>query len=155
MRSLIGVECVMSAAYQTDEARKKAFRKWAQDWHKGDTIGAMAASHAASHAFTNTLNRPPDGVSHPLWQAAMAKEKNTQGNRIHSAHDFHSHTGRSRPCHYRHICKSARLTFENACAVIESAHPPTSSTGHLRRLTPGTIFIAPLRNRDRLGSPSL
>ncbi|KAH9022177.1 hypothetical protein EDB85DRAFT_1895368 [Lactarius pseudohatsudake] len=72
-----GLTRVMSAAYQKDEARKKAFREWAQEW-KDDKATRDTGLKPHSFATKHTITRPPDGGSHPLWQAATAREKDTK-----------------------------------------------------------------------------
>src|SRR6266702_7642648 len=78
VRSPSGLKRIMMAAYQKDDARKQAFQTWAHEWHRGQQ-DRSSGTKPRSFAYTHTLTKPPDGGSHPLWQAATAKEKNTQG----------------------------------------------------------------------------
>src|SRR6266702_2884581 len=75
---LSGLKRIMMAAYQKDDARKQAFQTWAHEWHRGQQ-DRSSGTKPCSFAYTHTLTKPPDRGSHPLWQAATAKEKNTQG----------------------------------------------------------------------------
>jgi hypothetical protein len=74
---LLGLKHIMLAAYQKDEARKTAFRTWGHEHTRGQH-DRKNGTKPCSFAFTHTLTKPPDGGSHPLWQAATAREKDTQ-----------------------------------------------------------------------------
>src|SRR6266702_4898330 len=71
VRSPSGLKCIMTAAYQKDDARKQAFQTWVHEWHRGQQ-DRSSRTKPRSFAYTHTLTKPPDGGSHPLWQAATA-----------------------------------------------------------------------------------
>ena len=47
-------------------ARKRAFARWAREWHVRD----RAEGYNRPFPYENTLVYPPDGKNHPLWIAA-------------------------------------------------------------------------------------
>ena len=60
---------VQSAAYQKQVTRKRAFTKWAEEWH------AERRERYGRDSFTYeyTLTKAPSGQNHPLWKAAIDK----------------------------------------------------------------------------------
>jgi len=60
---------VQSAAYQKQDTRRRAFLKWAEEWHTEwhKWLGRD------SFAYQYTLSEPPNGSNHPLWKATMDK----------------------------------------------------------------------------------
>jgi hypothetical protein len=75
-----GLDCIQSAAYQKDRARIKAFQEWAQDWRR-DHADRERGRKPQSFAYSHALAHPPDGNNHPLWQAAIDRERDNRGGR--------------------------------------------------------------------------
>ena len=60
---------VQSAAYQKQVTRRRAFAKWAKEWHEERRKRYGGDSFAYEYAIT----KPPSGLNHPLWKAAVDK----------------------------------------------------------------------------------
>ena len=60
---------VQSAAYQKQATRKRAFDKWAEEWH----AERRKRYGKDSFAYEYALTKPPSGHNHPLWKAAVDK----------------------------------------------------------------------------------
>ncbi|KAH9013932.1 hypothetical protein EDB85DRAFT_1899466 [Lactarius pseudohatsudake] len=93
------LNCVQSAAYQKDQACQITFINWGSEWliqqtqHGYLEHGWWPANFGEktwvcthpppkgtqSFTYTNTLTQPPDGGNHPLWWAAMEREKDDRG----------------------------------------------------------------------------
>ena len=60
---------VQSAAYQKQVTWRRAYTKWAKEWHEEQRKRHGKDSFAYEYAIT----KPPSGLNHPLWKAAVDK----------------------------------------------------------------------------------
>ena len=64
---------VQSAAYQKQVTRRRAFTKWAEEWH----AERLKCYGRDAFAYEYALTKAPDGRNHPLWKAAVDKTDGT------------------------------------------------------------------------------
>jgi hypothetical protein len=80
-----GLDRVQSAAFQKDQARAHAFLNWEIDFHQERCIGKFRAAvtgHPTNgHAHTHVILAAPSTHHHPLWSAAVDREKDAQGKK--------------------------------------------------------------------------
>jgi hypothetical protein len=74
-----GMDHILSAAFQKDCARRKAFHQWELDYrlaraHNDQQVEATGTS-SDGVAYQYTISQPPSEVNHPLWSAVVAMEK--------------------------------------------------------------------------------
>jgi hypothetical protein len=80
-----GMDCVQSAAYQKDRARRKAFLNWEKDYWLAcahNDLQVNATGHPLDGAaYQYAISQPPSEKNHPLWSAATAMEKDERGRK--------------------------------------------------------------------------
>jgi hypothetical protein len=80
-----GMDRVLSAAYQKDRARRRAFHQWELDYHLARAHNDLQVEATGialdGAAYQYTISQPPSEHNHPLWSAAVAMEKDEQGRK--------------------------------------------------------------------------
>ena len=78
-----GLHKVQSAAFQKAHAHEHAFQQWAQEWYFARAQNALQLHTTGNPldgaAFTYTIQEPPSGGNHPLWDTAVEMEKDDMG----------------------------------------------------------------------------
>jgi hypothetical protein len=76
---------ILSAAYQKDRARRRAFHQWELDYHLARVHNNLQVSATGfpldRAAYQYAISQPPSKVNHPLWSAVVAMEKDAQGRK--------------------------------------------------------------------------
>jgi hypothetical protein len=76
---------VLSAAYQKDRARRRAFHQWELDYHLARAHNDLQINATGipldGAAYQYTISQPPSEHNHPLWSAAVAMEKDERGRK--------------------------------------------------------------------------
>jgi hypothetical protein len=76
---------ILSAAYQKDRVRRRAFHQWELDYHldrvRNDLQISATGLPLDGAAYQYTISQPPSEHNHPLWSAAVAMEKDEQGRK--------------------------------------------------------------------------
>jgi hypothetical protein len=80
-----GMDRVLSAAYQKDRARRRAFHQWELDYHLARAHNDLQVNATGialdGAAYQYTISQPPSERNHPLWSAAVAMEKDEWGRK--------------------------------------------------------------------------
>jgi hypothetical protein len=80
-----GMDRVLSAAYQKDRARRRAFHQWELDYHlaraHNDLQVEATGTALDGAAYQYAISQPPSERNHPLWLAAVAMEKDERGRK--------------------------------------------------------------------------
>jgi hypothetical protein len=80
-----GMDRILSAAFQKDRARRKAFHQWELDYRSARARNVLHIESSGSPldgaAYQYTISQPPSEVNHPLWSAAVAMEKDKRGRK--------------------------------------------------------------------------
>jgi hypothetical protein len=80
-----GMDCILSAAYQKDRARRRAFHQWELDYHLARAHNDLQISATGipldGAAYQYAISQPPSEVNHPLWSAVVAMEKDERGRK--------------------------------------------------------------------------
>jgi hypothetical protein len=80
-----GMDRVLSAAYQKDRARRRAFHQWELDYHlaraHNDLQVEATGTALDGAAYQYAISQPPSERNHPLWSAAVAMEKDERGRK--------------------------------------------------------------------------
>jgi hypothetical protein len=80
-----GMDRILSAAYQKDRARRRAFHQWELDYHLARVHNDLQISATGlpldGAAYQYVISQPPSEVNHPLWSAVVAMEKDKQGRK--------------------------------------------------------------------------
>jgi hypothetical protein len=76
---------ILSAAFQKDRTRRKAFHQWELEYKDARTRNALHIESTGAPldgaAYQYTISQPPSKVNHPLWSAAVAMEKDKRGRK--------------------------------------------------------------------------
>jgi hypothetical protein len=76
---------VLSAAYQKDRARRRAFHQWELDYHLARAHNDLQVEATGialdGAAYQYAISQPPSKHNHPLWSAAVAMEKDKRGRK--------------------------------------------------------------------------
>jgi hypothetical protein len=76
---------ILSAAYQKDRARRRAFHQWELDYHLARAHNDLQISATGlpldGVAYQYAISQPPSKVNHPLWSVAVAMEKDERGRK--------------------------------------------------------------------------
>jgi hypothetical protein len=79
------MDCVQSAAYQKDRARRRAFLHWERDYWlacaHNDLQVNVTSLPLDGAAYQYAISQPPSEKNHPLWSAATAMEKDERGRK--------------------------------------------------------------------------
>jgi hypothetical protein len=79
------IDCILSAAFQKDHARRAAFHQWELDYKAARTRNTTHLESYGSPldgaAYQYMISQPPSEVNHPLWSAAVAMEKDERGQK--------------------------------------------------------------------------
>jgi hypothetical protein len=79
------MDCILSAAYQKDRARRMAFHQWELEYHlaraRNDLQVEATGTPLDGAAYQYVISQPPSEVNHPLWSAVVAMEKDEQGRK--------------------------------------------------------------------------
>jgi hypothetical protein len=80
-----GMDRVLSAAYQKDRARRRAFHQWEMDYHLARAHNDLQVDATGitldGAAYQYVISQPPSEHNHPLWAAAVAMEKDERGRK--------------------------------------------------------------------------
>jgi hypothetical protein len=80
-----GMDRVLSAAYQKDRARRRAFHQWEMDYHLARAHNDLQVDATGitldGAAYQYAISQPPSEHNHPLWAAAVAMEKDERGRK--------------------------------------------------------------------------
>ena len=72
-----GLNCIQSAAFQKDQARKIAFRNWEREFYLDRTLEVFNfrwQGLTPSHAYIHAIITPPSEIHHPLWREATCTQ---------------------------------------------------------------------------------
>jgi hypothetical protein len=79
------MDCILSAAFQKDRARRAAFHQWELEYKAARTRNTIHIESYGSPldgvAYQYAISQPPSEVNHPLWSAAVAMEKDKRGHK--------------------------------------------------------------------------
>jgi hypothetical protein len=80
-----GMDRILSAAYQKDRARRRAFHQWELEYHltraRNDLQVNATGTPLDGAAYQYAISQPPSKVNHPLWSATVAMEKDKRGRK--------------------------------------------------------------------------
>jgi hypothetical protein len=80
-----GMDRILSAAYQKDRARRRAFHQRELDYHLDRAHNDLQISATGlpldGAAYQYAISQPPSEHNHPLWSAAVAMEKDKRGRK--------------------------------------------------------------------------
>jgi hypothetical protein len=80
-----GMDRILSAAYQKDRARRRAFHQWELDYHLARAHNDLQISATSipldGAAYQYAISQPPSEVNHPLWSVAVTMEKDKRGRK--------------------------------------------------------------------------
>jgi hypothetical protein len=80
-----GMDRILSAAYQKDRARRRAFHQWELDYHLARAHNDLQISATGlpldGAAYQYMISQPPSEHNHPLWSAVVAMEKDKRGRK--------------------------------------------------------------------------
>jgi hypothetical protein len=80
-----GMDRILSAAFQKDCARRKAFHQWELEYKAARTCNILHIESTGAPldgaAYQYAISQPPSEVNHPLWSAAVALEKDERGQK--------------------------------------------------------------------------
>jgi hypothetical protein len=80
-----GMDRIQSAAFQKDCACRRAFFQWELDFKAARALSSLQASATGTPsdraAYQYAISQPPSEVNHPLWTAAVTREKDERGRK--------------------------------------------------------------------------
>jgi hypothetical protein len=80
-----GMDRILSAAYQKDRARRRAFHQWELEYQlarvRNDLQVSATGTPLDGAAYQYMISQPPSKVNHPLWSAAVTMEKDKWGRK--------------------------------------------------------------------------
>jgi hypothetical protein len=80
-----GMDRILSAAYQKDRARRRAFHQWELDYHLAKARNDLQINATGlpldGAAYQYAISQPPSEVNHPLWSMAVTMEKDERGRK--------------------------------------------------------------------------
>jgi hypothetical protein len=80
-----GMDRILSAAYQKDRARRRAFHQWELEYHLARARNDLQVNATGlpldGAAYRYAISQPPSKINHPLWSAAVAMEKDKRGQK--------------------------------------------------------------------------
>jgi hypothetical protein len=80
-----GMDRILSAAFQKDRARRKAFHQWELEYHSARACNVLHIESSGSPldgaAYQYAISQPPSKVNHPLWSAVVTMEKDKRGRK--------------------------------------------------------------------------
>jgi hypothetical protein len=66
-----GMDCILSAAYQKDRARRRAFHQWELDYHLARAHNDLQINTTGipldGAAYQYAISQPPSKKNHPVW----------------------------------------------------------------------------------------
>jgi hypothetical protein len=79
------MDCIQSAAFQKDRARRQAFHQWELEYTSARARNTQHVESTGSTldgaAYQYAISQTPSKVNHPLWFAAVAMEKDKWGRK--------------------------------------------------------------------------
>jgi hypothetical protein len=76
---------ILSAAYQKDRARRRAFHQWELDYHLARVHNDLQINATGipldGAAYQYAISQPPSENNHPLWSAVVTMEKDERGRK--------------------------------------------------------------------------
>jgi hypothetical protein len=80
-----GMDRILSAAYQKDRARRRAFHQWELEYQLARACNDLQVNATGlpldGVAYQYAISQPPSKVNHPMWSAAVAMEKDKRGRK--------------------------------------------------------------------------